>query len=68
MKFVKIFSLVAQFGEIHRRRSINNNLTTQIGFFFILFRIHFSSTGKYLPVNIFGRFSLVIDAMFRKFY
>lgn len=55
------------FREIHRRRCINHNLATQVGFFLVAFHKHFIGAAKDFPIDIFGGFSGVVEAVFGKF-
>jgi len=54
-------------GVVHRRGSIHDQLTPQVGFFLKTFDKNFVRAGKHFPVYIPGTFALVVQAVFGKF-
>jgi hypothetical protein len=55
-------------GILHRRRSVYNDLATQVGLFFKFFGIEPVCPGKYFPIDVADGFTGVIKAVFGKFY
>jgi hypothetical protein len=52
---------------MHRRGIVNDNMTSQIGFFLKTFSVQPIGLGKQFPVNMFGAFTCIIHFMLGKF-
>ena len=52
---------------IHRRRRIYQQMTAQVGFFFVAFDEQAVGFGKNFPVNVARAFARVVEAMLGKF-
>lgn len=54
--------------EQHRRRGVDNQLAAQVGFLFVLLYKKLVGSRIEFPVDVLGRFALVVEAVLGKFH